>query len=124
MNFNSILIGSDNPQRLTTYYTQVLGKPRYEGEGYAAWLIGDGAITVGLHSEVHGSNQEPGRVIWNIESDDVKGDFAKLRDAGATVIREPYAFGDEPNQAWIATFADPDGNFFQLTSPFEMPNQG
>jgi predicted enzyme related to lactoylglutathione lyase len=29
------------------------------------------------------------------------------------VIREPYAIGD----GWIATLADPDGNYFQLITP-------
>ena len=124
MNFNSILIGSDNPQRLTDYYRKLFGEPQYEGEGYANWLLGRGAITVGAHSEVHGSNDQPGRLIWNIETGDVKGDFSKLTEAVAIVVREPYAFGDEPNQAWIATLSDPDGNYFQLTSPFEMATEG
>jgi predicted enzyme related to lactoylglutathione lyase len=32
------------------------------------------------------------------------------------VIREPYQPGDVAG-AWIATFADPDNNYFQLLSP-------
>jgi predicted enzyme related to lactoylglutathione lyase len=46
----------------------------------------------------------------------VQGDFDRLKAAGATVVREPYGFGEEP-QASIATFADPDDNYFQLVSP-------
>jgi predicted enzyme related to lactoylglutathione lyase len=41
-----------------------------------------------------------------------------LRDAGAIVIREPYDFEGAPG-TWIATFADPDDNYFQLMSPFD-----
>ena len=117
MNLNSILIGSDNPERLTEYYTRVLGDPTWSGDGYAGWQLGDGMMSIGAHSEVHGSNDQPGRLIWNMESADVKGDFTRLKDAGATVVREPYAFGDDESQADLATFADPDGNYFQLVSP-------
>jgi predicted enzyme related to lactoylglutathione lyase len=83
-------------------------------------MIGSGAITVGPHSEVHGKNAHPGRMILNLESPDVKADAARLAAAGATVIREPYEFEGAPG-AWIATFADPDDNYFQLMSPMGPP---
>lgn len=116
MDFTNILIGSDQPDRLSEYYTKLFGKPGWNDGGYVGWIIGRGGITVGPHDEVHGKNDQPGRLIWNIESADVKGDFAKFKDAGAIVVREPYNFEQAPN-AWIATLADPDGNYFQLTSP-------
>jgi predicted enzyme related to lactoylglutathione lyase len=119
VNFNSILIGSENPGRLTDYYTKLLGEPGFSEGGYTGWMIGTGAITVGPHSEVHGQNREPGRLIWNIESTDVRGDFERFKAAGATVIREPYSFQEVPDSL-IATFSDPDGNYFQLVSPM-MP---
>ncbi len=116
MNFNSILIGSDKPEQLSAYYTKLFGEPGWNDGGYIGWLIGSGGITVGPHSEVHGQNAEPGRFIWNIESADVKGDFERFKAAGATVVREPYTFEPMPD-SWIATFSDPDGNYFQLVSP-------
>jgi predicted enzyme related to lactoylglutathione lyase len=118
MDFNSILIGSDDPARLITFYTKLFGEPRYKDESYSSWVIGSGAVTVGAHDQVHGPNQEPGRIIWNIESPDVKADFERFRDAGATVVREPYSFDQFPD-TWIATLADPDGNYFQLQTPFD-----
>jgi len=116
MNFNNILIGSDNPERLVEYYTKVLGEPTMVEGGYTGWLLGTGFISIGPHSEVHGKNAHPGRLIWNIESDDVKADFDRMVAAGAIVIREPYDFEEAPGY-WIATLADPDDNYFQLTSP-------
>ncbi len=116
MNLNSILIGSENPQQLADYYTKLLGKPGWDDGGYVGWLVGSGGLTVGPHSEVHGANPEPGRLIINIETTDVHGDFAKFKAAGATIVREPYNFEGAPD-AWIATFSDPDGNYFQLVSP-------
>ena len=121
MNFNSILIGSEDPNRLVEYYSKLLGKPAFEGDGYASWQIGTGFVSVGPHDEVHGNNAMPGRFLWNIETADVPGDFARFKDAGAIVIREPYSFGDGSGpSALIATFADPDDNYFQLMTPFNM----
>ena len=119
MNFNSILIGSDDPQRLVDYYTSLFGEPGFSEGGYTGWQIGSGYVTVGPHSEVHGKNGEPGRLLWNIESSDVRTDFARMRDAGAIVVAEPYTMDGAPVDAAIATLADPDGNYFQLMSPME-----
>ena len=115
MRLNSVLIGSEDPKQLAGYYTKLFGEPRWDEEGYVGWEIGDGGLTVGPHDQVQGKNKEPGRVIWNIESSDVKGDFDRLRGAGAIVVREPYRPMDEADM-WIATIADPDDNYFQLAS--------
>ena len=120
MNFNSIMIGSDDAERLVEYYTALFGEPAYSDGGYTGWSIGNGGITVAPHSEVHGRNQQPGRFIWNIETSDVKGEFARMVGAGAIVVREPYTFEGYPD-SWIATLADPDDNYFQLMTPMEPP---
>jgi predicted enzyme related to lactoylglutathione lyase len=116
MNFNSILIGSEDPARLVEYYTKLFGEPAFADGGYSGWQIGTGWVTIGPHDEVTGKSVHPGRLIWNIESADVKGDFERFREAGATVIREPYG-PEGSSDGWIATFTDPDGNYFQLMSP-------
>jgi predicted enzyme related to lactoylglutathione lyase len=119
MNLNSILIGSEDPKRLAEYYTRLFGEPGWDDEGFWGWQIGTGFVNVGPHSEVTGKNPQPGRVIWNIESVDVKADFERLKAAGATVVREPYmpeGMPDDAQEMLIATFADPDDNYFQLMS--------
>ncbi len=120
MDFNSILIGSEDPQRLVDYYTKLFGEPAMSDGGYTGWMLGSGFVTVGPHDQVHGKNAHPGRLIWNVETADVKGEFERLRAAGAIVVREPYNFPDYPD-SWIATLADPDDNYFQLMSPMD-PN--
>ena len=116
MNFNSIMIGSENPQGLAEYYRKIFGEPTMEEQGFAGWQLGSGWLTVGPHDEVKGKSPQPGRIIWNIETPDVKGEFEKMRAAGASVVREPYE--PQPGSGMlIATFADPDGNYFQLMSP-------
>ena len=123
MNFNSILIGSADPQRLADYYTKLFGAPGMADGGYTGWQLGSGFVTVGPHSEVSGTNAQPGRLIWNIESADVRGDFDRFKAAGAIVVREPYEFEEAPGSA-IATLADPDGNYFQLMSPMGPEGMG
>ena len=119
MDFNNLLIGSDDAQRLVDYYTKLFGEPTMSDGGYTGWQLGSGFVSIGAHSEVHGKNAHPGRIIWNIETDDVRGDFDRFVAAGAIVIREPYNFDQFPDY-WIATLADPDDNYFQLTSPMSQ----
>ena len=123
MKFSGILIGSEDPDRLVEYYTKVLGAPAFSEGGYTGWQFGDGWVTIGAHSEVHGKSAAPGRIIWNLESTDVAGDFERMKAAGATVIAEPYGF-EEGEGGSIATFADPDDNYFQLVSPFDPDAMG
>jgi predicted enzyme related to lactoylglutathione lyase len=120
VNFNSILIGSEDPKRLVDYYSKLFGTPGMEDGGYSGWQIGTGFMTVGPHDEVKGKNPQPGRCIWNIETADVKGEFERMKAAGAIVVREPYGFEGMPNVS-IATLADPDDNYFQLMTPM-MPD--
>jgi predicted enzyme related to lactoylglutathione lyase len=120
MDFNSILIGSADPGRLVEYYTKVFGEPGFSDGGYTGWQIGSGFVTVGAHDQVTGKNAQPGRLIWNIETPDVKGEFERMKAAGAIVVREPYGFEGYPDSA-IATLADPDDNYFQLMTP--MPSE-
>jgi predicted enzyme related to lactoylglutathione lyase len=116
MDLNSILIGSEDPAPVVAYYTRLFGEPSFSDDGYTGWQLGSGFLTIGPHSEVKGKSVHPGRVIWNIESTDVKGDFERLKAAGGIVIAEPYGF-ESQDDAEIATFADPDDNYFQLMSP-------
>jgi predicted enzyme related to lactoylglutathione lyase len=120
MNLNSVLIGSEDPDRLAAYYSKLLGEPMWSDGGYTGWMIGTGSVTVGAHDEVKGKNPQPGRVIWNIETADVQGEFERFKNAGATVVQEPYHPG-EMEEGWIATFSDPDDNYFQLMSPMGPP---
>jgi predicted enzyme related to lactoylglutathione lyase len=111
-------IGSEDPKRLADYYKKLFGKPAMEGGGYASWDIDGSLITVGPHDEVKGKNAHPGRLLWSILTPDAKTEFARLKAAGATVVRELYQDKDAP-QFWIATFSDPDDNYFQIVTRTE-----
>jgi|SRR5438132_1899739 len=120
MKFSGVLIGSENPAQLKDYYTKLFGKPTWDDNTYFGWQFGDAGIAIGPHDEVKGKNREPGRVLWNIETPDVKGEFAKLKAKGATVVKEPYdPSPSEDSGMFIGTFSDPDNNYFQLMSPMD-----
>lgn len=115
LNLNSIMLGSMQPKVLADFYGKVFEKPADMVEGnWHGWQIGSIFFSVGEHSEMIGKAKEPGRVIFNFETSEVKKEFERLVKFGATIIKEPYEMGG----SWIATLADPDGNFFQLMTPW------
>jgi predicted enzyme related to lactoylglutathione lyase len=117
LNLNSIMIGTSQPDALAKFYENVFGRPADMSEGgWSMWQSGNCALSIGEHSEVKGKAKEPSRIMLNLETRDVKGEFERLTKMSATVIKEPYEMGG----GWIATLADPDGNFIQLMTPWEM----
>ena len=116
LNLNSIMIGSKQPEVMAEFYEKVIGKPADMVEdGWYGWKVGSCFLTIGAHSEVKNMAVEPQRVIFNLETNDVKEEFERIKLAGAKVVKEPYEMGG----GLIATFSDPDGNFFQLMTPWE-----
>ena len=119
LNLNSFLLSSEGPKMLVDFYKQVLacGPKRVDGE-YSIFATGACALVIGPHSKVQGQNRNPERIILNFETNEVKGEFERIKALGAKVIAEPYSLGNDPDFL-IATLADPDGNYFQIVSPME-----
>jgi predicted enzyme related to lactoylglutathione lyase len=116
LNLNSIMIGTKQPKVLAAFYEKVLGKPAEmvdENFGFYGWQVGAAYFSVLDHSEMGGRTKDPGRVMLNFETSQVKDEFERIKAMGGAVIREPY----EMEGGWIATLADPDGNYFQLVTP-------
>ena len=119
LNLNSVMIGTKQTKALATFYEKVIGKPpdMVDSEnGFYGWQLGNGYLGVLEHSEMGGRTKDPGRIILNFETPQVQEEFERIKALGGVVIRAPYQMGGE----WIATLADPDGNYFQLMSPMEM----
>jgi predicted enzyme related to lactoylglutathione lyase len=116
LNLNSVMIGTKQPVVLAAFYEKVLGQPAGmvdEENGFWGWQVGSTYLSILDHSEMGGNTKDPGRVMINFETAQVREEFERMKAAGATVIKAPYQMGE----AWIATLADPDGNYFQLVSP-------
>jgi predicted enzyme related to lactoylglutathione lyase len=116
LNLNSVMIGTKQPLVLAAFYEKLLEKPADmvdQENGFWGWQAGGAFLSILDHSEMGGNAKDPGRVMFNFESAQVKEEFERIKAFGGTVIKEPYEMGG----AWIATLADPDGNYFQLVSP-------
>ncbi len=119
LNLNSLMVGSHDSKALAAFYEKVLDKKpdMVDGDWYG-FAAGSTFLSIGMHDKVKGTSQNPERLILNFETSDVKGEFERIKGLGATVIAEPYQMGEGEQAAWIATFADPDGNYFQLMPPW------
>jgi predicted enzyme related to lactoylglutathione lyase len=116
LKLNSVMIGTKQPKALAAFYEQVIGKPPDmvdSASGFSGWQVGSAYLSVLEHSEMGGKTKDPGRVMFNFETAQVKEEFERIKSIGAVVIKAPYEMGG----GWIATLADPDGNYFQLVSP-------
>ena len=118
LNLNSIMIGTKQPRLLAAFYEKVIGRPAdmVDSEnGFFGWQVGSTNLSVLEHSEMGGNTKDPGRLILNFETPQVKEEFERIKAIGGSVIREPYEIGG----GWVATLADPEGNYFQLVTPME-----
>jgi predicted enzyme related to lactoylglutathione lyase len=118
LNLNSVMVGTKQLQVMADFYQKVIGKPADMNEGgYIGWLVGNTFFSVSDHSEMAGMSKDNGRVMFNFATETVQEDFIRIKALGAKVIKAPYDMGG----MWIATLADPDGNYFQLMSTWVDP---
>ena len=116
LKLNSVMIGTKQPRELAAFYEKLLGIPAGmvdQENGFWGWDVGNTYLGILNHSEMDGNTKDPGRILINFETPQVKEEFERIKALGGTVVREPYQMGD----GWIATLADPDGNYFQLMNP-------
>ena len=118
MNLNGVQIGAENPKKLAEFYTNVFGKPKWAMDGdWYGWDIGPGHLFFGPHSEVKGLSAEPQRVMISLEDKDIASAFKKFISAGANEVAKPYNPDKDNKEFWMATVADPEGNYLQLSTP-------
>ena len=117
MKFSGAMIGSDDPQTLGGFYTKVLGKPGFQ-DGDWFGCQGGAGLMIGAHSDVKGRNNTPARIMLTLEVSDVKEAYTQLVELGAKTVAEPYK-PQEDSEMWLATIADPDGNYIQVTTPWK-----
>ncbi|HVZ67061.1 MAG TPA: VOC family protein [Patescibacteria group bacterium] len=118
LNFNSILLSTEDVNKLSSFYEKVFEKkPEMEDENYKGFLVGSCFLSIGFHDKIHGKAKDADRILFNFETKDVKEEFERIKKIeGVEIIKEPYA----PAEGFlIATLADPDGNYFQLITPWD-----
>lgn len=111
------MVGTTQPKDLAKFYESVFQKApdMVDGEEWFGWQVGSVFFGIGQHSEMNVQAKEPGRVMFNLETPEVQAEFDRIKDiTGAKVVKGPY----DMNGMMIATLEDPDGNYFQLMSPW------
>ncbi len=113
--FSGVTIWSEDLNNLLPFYRDVLGL-RVASESPGFVLLGEDrpdapALALGTHSEVHGRNTDPARHMVGFTSDDLQGDWKRLKEAGVEFIEDPTEYGGDMS---IATLKDPEGNLVQI----------
>jgi predicted enzyme related to lactoylglutathione lyase len=126
LNYNSTMLNSGDAKKLAAFYEKVFDKkPEMQDGDYYGWVVGTAFFGVGQHSEVKGNAKDPDRVLFNFETKEVKEEFERISKIdGVKVVKEPYNMSEEGGDPsmekfWIATLADPEGNLFQLVTPWD-----
>ena len=107
-------IWSEDLNNLLPFYRDVLGlKVGMESPGFV--IFGDPntpSLGLGTHSEVHGPTTDPARHMVGLGTDDIDGDYERLKATGVEFIETPTDGGDGGPR--MATLKDPEGNLVQL----------
>jgi predicted enzyme related to lactoylglutathione lyase len=105
-------IWSEDVKNLLPFYRDILGlKVALESPGFV--VLGDlgaPALALGTHSQVRGRNGDPERHMVALRTDDVRGDWKRLKSAGVEFVEDPTDY----TNVRIATLKDPEGNLVQL----------
>jgi predicted enzyme related to lactoylglutathione lyase len=113
----SLHICTERPQALGEFYRELLGmEPAWSSEEMIGFVMGSFRLEIMGHSEVSGPNKQPQRLFFDLEVADVRKEFERIVELGATAVQAPYDYADEAVSFTLATLADIDGNYFQLVS--------
>ncbi len=116
---DSITLFTGSAKKLAEFYEKKVGLKNSEvfemgdnGEEAYMYEFKKGSwFSIIDHSKVKGKNKNPERFIFNLEVDDIKKETARLKRAKVKVVQDTYHV---EGYGWITTFADLDGNYFQL----------
>ena len=119
LDFSAIMIGTSNSGELAAFYSRVFEKDYdWQDNDWYALQVGSATLVIGPHSEVSGKSSEPSRLMIMLTSREHKAEFERIKALGVEVVREPEdPESDDPSKC-VSTFADPDGNYFQLAPPW------
>ena len=105
-------IWSEDLNRRLPFYRDGLHLPvTIETSGFVVLGPREGpSLALGTHCAVRGRNTDPARPMVGLKTDDIIGDYKRLKDAGVDFVETPTAY---PNVR-VATLKDPDGKLAQL----------
>ena len=111
----AVSVWSADLNNLLPFYRDRLGLPvAIESPRFVALgQPGGPSVCLGTHSEVRGRNADPARHMVVLATDDLVGDWKRLKTAGVEFVEDPTDY----DTVSIATCRDPEGNLVQLLQP-------
>jgi predicted enzyme related to lactoylglutathione lyase len=114
----SLLLSSANAKKLADYYKGLGFKVEKQGEIgdkgeelYELKMKSGSGIYIADHSKIKGKNNQPERIIFNIEVDNIEKEVKRLKAKKIKPIQDIYHM---EGYGLISTFKDIDGNLFQI----------
>jgi hypothetical protein len=111
-----LVLGSTDPQRLYEWYKAAFAPdagPKPDEMPVLALELGGSWLIFEQRDDVAEKAAEPGRVLFNIEVDDIRAAEARLTALGVRWIR-PVTEPSPGEPVMLATVEDPDGNYPQI----------
>ena len=106
-----INLTSDNPERLFTFYRDIVGLPVMPDMGDYALNVAGATLGIDGHSDTKGVAKDPSRLLIDLGVADLAAEQGRLEGLGVKFTRTA---GKEYWGGVISTFTDPDGNIVQL----------
>ena len=85
-----VIIWTENMAAMAAFYRDTLGMPVHsERPHFVAFEWGEMRFSIGSHSEVHGRNAEPQRIMVNFGTSDIHALHERLTAVGVCFVRPP-----------------------------------
>lgn len=114
----AVLLSTENAKKLAKFYQEVVGLKMGavmeigdKGEEAYDFSLTGGALYIMDHSDIKGKSKQPARVMFNLEVSDIEKEVARMKRAKVKPVQDIYHV---QGYGLIATFEDPDGNYFQF----------
>ena len=114
----AVILSSENAKKLAEFYREKVGLVQGremeigdKGEKGYDFEFRGASLYILDHSDIKGKNSQGPRVMFNLEVDDIEKEAKRLNNADVKKVQDIYHV---EGYGLIATFEDPDGNYFQL----------
>ena len=114
----AVILSSENAKKLAEFYREKVGLVQGQemeigdkGEKGYDFEFRGASLYILDHSDIKGKNSQGPRVMFNLEVDDIEKEAKRLNNADVKKVQDIYHV---EGYGLIATFEDPDGNYFQL----------
>jgi predicted enzyme related to lactoylglutathione lyase len=118
MRINALIVDANDPERLATFWSELLGRPIVGRTGPYVWLRRENDLGLGFQQTAEPKSGK-NRMHFDVSSADPAAEQQRVESLGGRRL-EQYADGG------FLVMADPEGNEFCIIpeGPFELDDEG